>query len=201
MCSAGMSPAVCAQSRNAGGERSAWWAGEPVIDLGLSGLLKGEVVLVQPNLGCAVDIVRVIEQKAGFVAVAKILDARDLHTVARLSEIEVIDELGCLVEENQFHVKGITDTLDMGEEFVAILFCARYVSGPVDQPCDLGARNLLLDLLNPNPRGPDEIHPPIVMRRRFPLLPDPKGYTPGDDDEFSAGSRGRGIGGSQRRGA
>jgi len=48
MCSAGMSPAVCAQSRNAGGERSAWWAGEPVIDLGLSGLLKGEVVLVQP---------------------------------------------------------------------------------------------------------------------------------------------------------
>ena len=88
---------------------------------------------------------------------AEVLEVPDLHLRTLLPVIEVIDELGGLVEENQFHVEGIADALDMGEELIAVLFRSRDISGPVDQPRDLRAGNLLLDLLNPNPRGADPL--------------------------------------------
>jgi hypothetical protein len=39
---------VCPVQERAVWERSAWWAGQPLVELSLCGLLEGEVVLVQP---------------------------------------------------------------------------------------------------------------------------------------------------------
>ena len=144
-----------------------------------------EVIFVEPALGGAVDHVGVVEEEAGFVAVAEVLEVVDFHAVAGLALVEVIDELPRAVEPHEPHAEGIADAGDEGQIIAVILPPARDVAGAIDEPGDLLLRVCRLDLLDADPRGADEVHPPIIMRLRLPFLPRPERHAAAHDDGFT----------------
>src|SRR4051812_33307967 len=113
----------------------------PALDEGILGedaaLERLHVVLVEPALRGAVQIARVVEHPAGAVRMAEVLEVRDLHLVAVLAVVQVVDHLLGLVEEDELDVESIADRLDVAEEVVVLLLGARDVGGPVDEPGDV----------------------------------------------------------------
>jgi hypothetical protein len=56
---------------------------------------------VEPHLRGAVDVVRVVEHQARLVRVPEILEADDLHLIARTAVVQVVDDLSALVERRR----------------------------------------------------------------------------------------------------
>ena len=121
----------------------------------------------------------------------KELEVGDFYAGAVLAIVEIVDHLIGFVEPDQFHFEGIAHAVDVANQIIILLLRSGEISWPVDQPSNFGTGIFLLDLFDPNPRSPDEIHPPIIVRLSLPLFPNPEGNTTSEDDVFLARRGGR----------
>lgn len=145
-----------------------------------------EFGFVKPSLGAAVNLVAVIEHEAGAVGVAEVFEIGDLDAVARLSRIEVVDELLLGVEENQVNLELLLHALNLRDEVLLFLpFAPADIAGLVDQPGDESVVAVCLaQLLKADAGGMDEICPPVIVGNPLELLPFDERRAAGDDNIF-----------------
>src|SRR5690606_36377917 len=127
-----------------------------------------DVALVEIAVRGPQDVVAVVEDKAVLVRVGEDLEAGDFDPAAVLSIVEVVDELVGGVEPDEAHLVLVADALDVGNQGLPVLHLAGFVAGAVDEPGDVDrAVAGLLELLDANAGGADEIPPAAVVAMRF----------------------------------
>lgn len=153
-----------------------------------------QIVFMEPNLGGAVDFVAVVEEETSPVGVTVEIKAGNFDLIARLTVVQIIDQLIGLIEEDQIDAVFVPDADDIADE-VGMIFPVgpTDVAGLVNQPGDAGLRAMfLLELLDADASGTNKISPPLVVRLTFEFFPFDEGWPTAHDDIFrAAGGYGR----------
>ena len=91
-----------------------------------------QLALMEEDFGRSEDFVAVVEDKAVFVGVTKILEPGYFHLGAVLATIHVIDHLRSGAEPDQADLVFVADALNVGNERVAVFAGTGLVAGAVD---------------------------------------------------------------------
>ena len=163
----------------------------PALDEGIAGeniaVDAGEIVLVQPALGPAIDLIAVIKHPAGPVGVSVVFEIRNLHAVPRLARIQILDQLIPLIEPHKFNSVFVANGNDVRDEILFVLpGSPAQVAGLVNEPGDFRPwARLRLDFLNAHTRSADKISPPAIVWLGLDFLPLVKGWTSTHKDVFA----------------
>src|ERR1700731_4898340 len=88
------------------------------------------------------------------------------------SVIQIIAELVGVVEKDQVESVFVLNRLNDAEKILALLPLTALVAALIDQPGNPSRRSILLtELVDPNPAGADEIHPPVIMWLNLVFFP------------------------------
>ena len=109
----------------------------------------------------------------------------NLHAVAWFALVEVVDDFRAFVEPDEVDAVFVAHGDDVGYEIDFILSLgAAVVAGAMDEPGDGGTWVLLLDFLNADAGGADEISPPAVVRIGFVFFPFLEGGAATEENVF-----------------
>ena len=132
-------------------------------------------------------MVAVVEDKAVFVGVTEVFKSGHLDLATILTAVHVVNQLIGPTEPDEPDLVFLANTFDVGNQRIAIFGRTGLITRAVDQPGDINfVVGRLLQLLHPNPRGPDKIPPPLVVTMLFAtvVFPVTKGRTSGDENVF-----------------
>ena len=141
---------------------------------------------VQPRFRRAVEHVAVIEHETRLVRMAEVFEARDLQFAARMSIINVVDDVAAVAKINQVEMIFVAHGVDVGDQVLLLLHGTIFVTLAVNEPGNhpVGAK-LRAQLFRAHARGMDEVRPPMIVRLRFVFLPFVQRRAAHDDDVFA----------------
>src|SRR3954471_24961266 len=114
---------------------------------------------------------------------AEVLEVDDFQAVARLTGVEVIDDVVALVDVNELQVELLANGIDEGEKVLLFLDAAILIALAINEPGNLRVRSGGgPDLFGPNARGANKICPPMVMGLDLVFLPHHQGGTADEND-------------------
>ena len=118
---------------------------------------------------------------------SEVFESGNFELIARLAVVQVIDHVAAAVEVNQVEMKLVAHAVDVRDQVLLLLLAAINVARLVNQPGNHRVRTeLSAQLLGPDPRGMDEIRPPMIVRdRTFVLFPDVERWSADEQTMYS----------------
>ena len=103
---------------------------------------------------------------------AEKFEARDLQFAARMSIVNVIDDVAAVAKVNQVEVIFVAHGVDVGDQVLLLLHGAIFVTLAVNEPGDhpIGPE-LRTQLFRAHARGMDKVRPPVIVRLRLCISP------------------------------
>lgn len=118
---------------------------------------------------------------------AEVVKGRNLVTGTVLPAVEIVAELICCLEIDQFQSVFRANRIDYAEYVFLFLGLPSFVAGAIDQPSNLRRWPILISqLLDPETAGADKVEPPVVMRLKLVFLPGHKGDSTGGYDVLAS---------------
>src|ERR1700704_29205 len=110
----------------------------------------------------------------------------DFDLVARLARVQVINDLVTSLEINQVQIVLLADRIYVADQILFFLHGAIEITLFVNEPGNLLVRSVLgAHLFGPNPRGANEICPPMIGRLGLVLFPLPQGRPADQENVFA----------------
>lgn|SRR5580700_1051132 len=121
---------------------------------------------------------------------SKVFETANLHPIARLAVVQIIDHVAAIAEVNDIEMKLFADRINEADQILFFLLCAIEITLFVDEPGNLSVRaKLRAQLVGAQAGGMDKVGPPMIVRLRFVLFPLLERWSADEQDIFARNSR------------
>src|ERR1022692_1273318 len=123
---------------------------------------------------------------------SKVFETADLHAIARLAVVQIIDHVAAVAEVNDIEMEFLAHRINEADQILLFLLRAIEITLLVNEPGNLSVRaKLRAQLVGAQASGMDKVGPPMIVRLRFVFFPLLERGSADEQDIFASNSRAR----------
>lgn len=120
---------------------------------------------------------------------SKVFETADLHAIARLAVVQIIDHVAAVAEVNDIEMEFLAHRINEADQILLFLLRAIEITLLVNEPGNLSVRaKLRAQLVGAQAGGMHKVGPPMIVRLCFIFFPLLERWSADEQDIFASNS-------------